>query len=87
MRVGEKTTKYRCVLGDSTGITNAFLPNKIELREGDHIVLFNAKADVVQEHIELQLEFNGGRMELSRRPVEKVSEEFNLSSKAWVPME
>ena len=84
--MGGKTTKYRCVVGDSTGIANAFLPNKIELREDDHIVLFNAKAEVVQEHVELQLEYNGGRMELSRRPVEQVSEEFNLSAKAWVPI-
>lgn len=85
--MGGKYTKYRCVVGDSTGIANAFLPNKIELREDDHIVLFNVKAEVVQEHIELQLEYKGGNMALSRRPVDQVSEEFNLSSKAWVPME
>jgi hypothetical protein len=50
------------VIGDSTGIANAFLPNKIDIKEGDSIVLFNAKAEVVQEHIEIQLEFNGGRI-------------------------
>lgn len=75
------------MIGDSTGIANAFLPSKIDIKEGDSIVLFNAKAEVVKEHIEIQLEFNGGRIELSRRPVDRVSEEFNLSSKAWVPME
>jgi hypothetical protein len=75
------------VIADSTGTANAFLPSKIDLREGDSLVLFNAKSEVVQEHIEIQLDFNGGRMELSRRPVEKVNEEFNLSAKAWVPIE
>lgn len=48
--------------------------------------MFNALAEVVKEHIEIQLA-EGGKIDLSRRPVEKVSEEFNLSSKAWVPIE
>jgi len=74
------------VIGDSTGVSNAFLPKKIDLNEGDSIVLFGAKAEVVKEHIEIQLA-DRGRIELSRKPVEKVSEEFNLSSKAWVPIE
>ena len=59
----------------------------MDVREGDSIVLFNAKAEVVNEHIEIQLDYNGGRMETARRPVEKISEEFDLSSKAWVPIE
>lgn len=74
------------MIGDSTGVSNAFLPKKIDLNEGDSIVLFGAKAEVVKEHIEIQLA-DRGRIELSRKPVEKVSEEFNLSSKAWVPIE
>ena len=78
--------KYRCVVGDLTGISNAFLPDRIELREGDSIVLFGAKAEVVKEHIEVQLA-ERGRLEIARKAVEKVSEEFNLSSKAWVPIE
>jgi hypothetical protein len=41
---------------------------------------------VVKEHIEIQLP-ERGRVELSKRPVEKISEEFNLSSKAWVPIQ
>ena len=61
-RVNGRSQKYRCVLGDSTGLANAFLPAKIEVREGDNIVLFNAKAEVVKEHIEIQLEYNNGRM-------------------------
>ncbi len=56
------------------------------MREGDSIVLFNAKAEVVKEHIEIQLDYQG-RIDESRRQVDRVSEEFNLSSKAWVPME
>ena len=63
--------RYRIVLGDSSGVSNAFLPNRIELREGDSIVLFGAKAEVVKEHIELQLA-ERGRIELSKKPVEKV---------------
>ena len=63
--------KYRLVLGDSSGASNAFLSNRIELREGDSIVLFGAKAEVVKEHIELQLA-ERGRVELSKKPVEKV---------------
>lgn len=78
--------KYRVVVGDASGISNGFLPNRIDLREGDSIVLFGAKAEVVKEHIEIQLA-ERGRVELSKKPVAKVSEEFNLSSKAWVPME
>lgn len=80
------TNKYRLVVGDSTGVSNAFLPNKIDLKEGDSIVLFGAKSEVVKEHIEIQLA-ERGRIELSRKVVEKVSEEFNLSSKAWVPID
>ena len=74
------------MVGDPTGISNAFLPDRIELREGDSIVLFGAKAEVVKEHIEVQLA-ERGRLEIARKAVEKVSEEFNLSSKAWVPIE
>jgi hypothetical protein len=62
------------------------LPNRIDLREGDSVVLFGGKAEVVKEHIELQL-VERGRIELSKKPVDKVNEEFNLSSKAWVPIE
>lgn len=86
-KVGGRSSKYRCVIADSTGCAKAFLPDKMDVREGDSIVLFNAKAEVVNEHIEIQLDYNGGRMETARRPVEKISEEFDLSSKAWVPIE
>lgn len=73
-KVGGRSSKYRCLVGDSSGVSNAFLPAKIELKEGDSIVLFNAKGEVVNEHIEIQLDFNGGRIEYSRRPVDKINE-------------
>jgi hypothetical protein len=43
------------VIGDSTGISNAFLYDSEDLVAGESIVLFNAKAEVVKEHIEIQL--------------------------------
>ena len=87
VKVGGQRTKYRCVIGDSSGVANAFLPSKIEVQEGDSLALFNVRAEVVPEHVEIQLDFNGGRMEQAKRPVDRVSEEFNLSAKAWVPIE
>jgi hypothetical protein len=47
-------------IGDNTGISNAFLYDSEDLVSGESIVLFNAKAEVVKEHIEIQLE-RGGR--------------------------
>ena len=57
------------------------------MKEGDSVALFNARAEVVNEHIEIQMDFNSGRMERARRDVDRISEEFNLSAKAWVPIE
>ena len=85
--MGGRNTKLRCVIADQTGVANAFLPDKIDVKEGDSIVLFGAKAEVVKEHIEIQLDFNGGKIDFSRRKIDRVSEEFDLSAKAWVPME
>jgi hypothetical protein len=76
----------RCVIGDETGITNAFLPESEYLHEGEYIVLFNARSEVVKEHIEIQLD-RKGRIEKSRRDVKNVKEDYNLSQKAWVPIE
>lgn len=78
--------RLRVVLGDETGISNAFLPENENLYEGESVVLFNARSEVVKEHIEIQLDRKGG-IEKSRRNVAKVNEEFNLSQKAWVPIE
>lgn len=73
-------------MGDETGISNAFLPENENLYEGESIVLFNARSEVVKEHIEIQLDRKGG-IEKSRRNVAKANEEYNLSQKAWVPIE
>ena len=75
------------MIGDASGVSNAFLPGFFEIVEGDSLVLFNGRAEVVNEHIEIQGGISGGRIEKSRRPVEKVNEELNISDKAWVPME
>ena len=74
------------MIGDDTGISNAFLPDYESVAEGEYVVLFNARSEVVKEHIEIQLD-RRGRVEKSRREVAKVNEEFNLSQKAWVPIE
>jgi hypothetical protein len=78
--------RLRCVIGDETGVANAFLFESEYLHEGEYIVLFNARSEVVKEHIEIQLD-RRGRIEKSRREVPRVNEEFNLSLKAWVPIE
>ena len=62
-----KFPKYRCVIADNSGIANAFLPSKIEVKEGDSLALFNSRAEVVNEHIEIQMDFKEGRMERARR--------------------
>lgn len=49
-------------------------------------MFFNARSEVIKEHIEIQLD-RRGRIEKSRRVVKDVNEEFNLSQKAWVPIE
>lgn len=78
--------RLRCVLGDETGTSNAFLPENENLYDGESVVLFNARSEVVKEHIEIQLDRKGG-IEKSRREVTKVNDGFNLSQKAWVPIE
>jgi hypothetical protein len=72
------------VVGDDSGISNAFLFENSVIQDGESIVLFNAKSEVVKEHIEIQLE-RRGRVDIARREVAKVNEEYNLSLKAWVP--
>ena len=77
--------KIRCVIGDETGVVNAFLPEQDSIAVGRTIMLSRAEAKVVKEHIEIQLP-GFGRIEEGRREVEKVNENFNLSEKSWVPM-
>ena len=52
----------RVVLGDETGIIRAFLWNNPALKVGNTVVLFKAQANVVKEHIEIQL-MERGRVE------------------------
>jgi len=51
----------RVVLGDNSGVANAFLPEAQDIVEGESIALFNARAEVLHEHIEIQLSRTGGR--------------------------
>ena len=76
----------RCEVGDETGVSKAFLPDVNDVQIDDSVVLFKAQGAVMKEHIELQLG-RGGRVEKARKRVEKVNDEFDLSFKAWVPMD
>ena len=85
-QVGARSSMLRCRVADETGVSNAFLPDNNDIQVDSSVVLFKAQASVVKEHIELQLE-RGGRVEKARRRIEKESEDYDLSFKAWVPME
>ena len=74
------------MIGDPKGISDAFLPDRIELREGDSIVLFGAKAEVVKEHIEVQL-VERGDWRLPGRGWRRLVRSFFLSSRAWFCIE
>lgn len=39
---------YRCVIGDETGIVNAFLQESEHLKVGNTVALFNAESKVVK---------------------------------------
>lgn len=80
---GRNGSNVRCVLGDETGIVNAFIPETEFIKVGNTIALFAAEARVVKEHIEIQR----ARSEAARSPINKVNESFNLSEKAWVPVD
>lgn len=66
LKVEKVGNKLRCVIGDDSGISNAFLFENSVIQEGESIVLFNAKSEVVKEHIEIQLE-RRGRVDVARR--------------------
>lgn len=51
LKVEKVGNKLRCVIGDDSGISNAFLFENSVIQEGESIVLFNAKSEVVKEHI------------------------------------
>lgn len=79
-----KVNRFRCVLGDETGIVNAFLPETNAISVGKTIVISRAESKVVKEHIEIQLP-RFGNIEEARGKIEKINEKFNLSEKSWVP--
>ena len=70
--------KFRCVLGDETGVVNAFLHESDRLAVGKTVILERAEAKVTKEHIEIQLPKFGNLIE-ARNKMDKVNEKFNLS--------
>ena len=80
---GRNGNSFRCVIGDETGVVNAFIPESEHLLVGKTVALFGAEARVVKEHIEIQK----ARVEPARNPINNVKESFNLSDKAWVPVD
>ena len=80
---GKNGSNIRCVLGDETGVVNAFIPESEHLVVGKTAAFFGAEARVVKEHIEIQR----ARVEPARNPIDRVKESFNLSEKAWVPVD
>ena len=80
---GRNGNNVRCVLGDETGIVNAFIPETESLVVGKTVALFGAEAKVVKEHIEIQR----ARAEAGRNSLNDIKESFNLSEKAWVPVD
>ena len=72
------------MLGDETGVVKAYVPSNENLKKDNTIVLFRCEANVVKEHIEIQL-MRGGKIDLARnRNIEEVDETTNISAKAWV---
>jgi hypothetical protein len=61
-----KNSKLRCVLGDETGIVNAFLPELKVITAGASLMFSRAESRVQREHIEIQLP-NIGKVEEARK--------------------
>lgn len=79
-KVGKKA---RLVLGDETGIVRAFMYQTEDLEEDNTVVLFKAVAEVVHEHIELQM-MKRGRVEKARREIRDVNKKVDVSAKEWM---
>ena len=73
----------RLVIGDETGIVKAFMYQADDVEEGNTVVIFKAFAEVVHEHIELQL-MKRGRAEKARREIRDVNKEVDVSAKEWM---
>lgn len=48
---GKTKNMIRCVVGDSTGVVNAFFPDSEHLTKGNSVAIFGAEGKVVREHI------------------------------------
>ena len=79
---GRNGNNVRCVLGDETGIVNAFIPETESLVVGKTVALFGAEAKVVKEHIEIQR----ARAEAGRNSLNDIKKSLNLPKKVWVPV-
>lgn len=81
-KVGKRA---RITIGDKTGIVKAFVYNYPFLKEGETIVMFKASAEVVKEHIEVQI-MEGGKVDVAKREVtdNEVDRKTDVSAKEWV---
>lgn len=61
----------------------AFFYQSEDLVEDNTVVVFKAVAEVVHEHIELQL-MKRGRVEKARREIREVNKKVDVSAKEWM---
>ena len=61
----------------------AFMYQSEDLVEDNTVVVFKAMAEVVHEHIELQL-MKRGRVEKARREIRDVNKKVDVSAKEWM---
>ena len=61
----------------------AFLYQSEDLEVDNTVVLFKGIAEVVHEHIELQLQ-KRGRVEKARREIRDVNKKVDVSAKEWM---
>jgi hypothetical protein len=61
----------------------AFFYQSDDLVEDNTVVVFKAVAEVVHEHIELQL-LKRGRVEKARREIREVNKKVDVSAKEWM---
>ena len=83
MKVEKKNKKVELVLGDETGVVNAFMFQNPILEGGNTLCFFNAQANVYKEHIQLQM-MRGGQIEKARREIHGVNILNDISAKEWV---
>ena len=81
-----KKQMLRLVIGDESGVVNAFFPATSEIVVGGMIALVDCEARVVKEHIEIQVGRNGS-IEEAKKSIKRVNNDYNVSEKSWVPVE